>query len=92
MRSELRRFANRMERKLAENDHKDHWSHYENGHLLRRLGQELGELRRAMKRGDTTSRIADEAADVANFAMMIADNALDRAEASGGTTGAANNG
>jgi NTP pyrophosphatase (non-canonical NTP hydrolase) len=44
--------------------------------LLNRLRQETGELSRAIKRGNATE-IAREAADVSNFAMMIADNALE---------------
>ena len=63
-------FARQMEAKLRENDHKGGWDDCELGWLLRRLGQEVGELRRALKK---EKHVVREAADVANFAMMIAD-------------------
>ncbi|KKN48571.1 hypothetical protein LCGC14_0651580 [marine sediment metagenome] len=69
------RFVDVMLEKLDENRHKDHWSDMSHKWLLNRLRQETIELRGAIKRGRATE-IAREAADVANFAMMIADNAL----------------
>jgi NTP pyrophosphatase (non-canonical NTP hydrolase) len=72
LRDELAWFAQQMERELRDNDWKDHWSTCSQRWLLNRLKQETAELERAL----TTGReIASEAADVANFAMMIADNA-----------------
>lgn len=70
----LLEFAAVMERKLDENDHKEHWSNFPISHLSRRLSQELEELRRAIKKNLPPEDIVREAADVANFAMMIADN------------------
>jgi NTP pyrophosphatase (non-canonical NTP hydrolase) len=70
------RFVDVMLEKLDENRHKDHWSGMSQKWLLNRLRQETGELSRAIKRGNATE-IAREAADVSNFAMMIADNALE---------------
>ena len=67
-------FAQQMGEKLDENDHRLGWHAYgvTTGYLLRRLSQEIGELRRAIeKRGD----VIHECADVANYAMMIADRA-----------------
>lgn len=80
-------FAERMERKLRANDHKHHWRTSEDGYLSTRLHQEAKELSRALQRfhteregptrasPETIQAVIDEAADVANFAMMIADNA-----------------
>ncbi len=69
------RFVDVMLEKLDENRHKGHWRDMSQKWLLNRLRQETGELRRAVEGGNATE-IAREAADVANFAMMIADNAL----------------
>lgn len=74
IRGELVSFAIAQEEVLQENDHKSHWSRESTGYLLRRLGQELGELRRACKKADI-ARIRKEACDVGNFAMMIYDTA-----------------
>lgn len=76
-----------MAQKLNENDGKDGWRDCEFAYLSRRLGQELKELRKLLKdndlMGDDASlhatellrnAIRREAADVANFAFMIADN------------------
>lgn len=92
LRGEVLAFALLMERELRENDHKGGWDECGPGWLLRRLGQEVDELRRAMKRHEDLRRknyldpgeqsvhlerarreLASEAADVANFAMMIVD-------------------
>lgn len=73
MREELQRFALDMERQLQANDHKPGWSHDALWSLLSRLRQETDELSSAIDSG-SPQRIIDEAADVANFAMMIADN------------------
>ena len=93
LRPEVQRFAELMETKLRENDHKSHWSERTDGYLRRRLRMELRELMAAMdqlRRLDVkfwkqeatepaafkAARIAvtRETVDVANFAMMIADN------------------
>jgi NTP pyrophosphatase (non-canonical NTP hydrolase) len=65
------RFAGEMQRQLNENCHKRGWHGMSNAWLLMRLTQETRELQRAIKTG---KHIVEEAADVANFAMMIADN------------------
>lgn len=65
-------FAVQMEKKLRMNDHKRHWSTCENGYLTTRLAEEGAELFEAVDHGTSEAVIA-EAADVANFAMMIAD-------------------
>ena len=86
MRRQVRAFAEAMEAKLRKNDHKGGWEVEAFGYLLKRLRQETGELERRLKRygkwrllttGELRAlevEIGREAADVANFAMMIADN------------------
>ena len=73
-RQEVIAFADAMETKLRANDWKSHWSGCTKQYLSMRLTQEREELRRAIADGDADQIIA-EAADVANFAMMLADNA-----------------
>lgn len=73
-RIEVLQFARDMERKLKANDHKGHWSGMTPSWLLRRLRSETNELAKALKAKDG-KHIVDEAADVGNFAMMIADKA-----------------
>lgn len=67
-------FALDMKRKLAANVHKKHWDEVPMIYLYQRMLEEEEELYTALKEGDIHS-IIDEAADVANFAMMIADRA-----------------
>lgn len=71
-RASVRWFAERMEAKLAKNDHKGGWQNCELQYLSMRLTQERKELTEAIKSKDK-QRIIDECADIANFAMMIAD-------------------
>lgn len=85
-RPEVRAFARLMEERLRENDHKRGWQDNLPHALLRRLRQETDELEAAMpwrtgrRKWQEDLRMAIEAADVANFAMMIADvsRALER--------------
>jgi hypothetical protein len=96
-RQEIRWFADAMEMKLRENDHKGGWWSVVDGEihtcdpmwLLERLRQEVDELAkevapepcgcRALSEcnhfawGPDKRRVVKEAADIANFAMMIAD-------------------
>ena len=75
VRPEVLWFAQQMEAKLQANDHKGGWENESIHSLIGRLGQEWRELHDALfppwKRDP--ERVAEEAADVANFAMMIAD-------------------
>lgn len=75
LRPEVAKFARLMEAKLKENDHKGGWKHCDVGWLLMRLGEEFDELIKALypKEERIPNVVASEAADVANFAMMIAD-------------------
>jgi NTP pyrophosphatase (non-canonical NTP hydrolase) len=78
-RPEVQRFAVLMERKLRDNDHKAGWHGDAAVELLARLVEESGELasflvnHRGLPMSAWRQRVAAEAADVANFAMMIAD-------------------
>jgi NTP pyrophosphatase (non-canonical NTP hydrolase) len=66
-------FGMSMVRKLDKNALKGHWRDGVSVHyLLTRLEEEVKELRAAVTDG-TPSRILDEASDVANFAMFVAD-------------------
>lgn len=70
-------FSGFMYRVLQDNDAKTGWQTHTitDKWLLNRCRQELQELVRAVNRGDDPEAIIKEAADVANFAMMIADRA-----------------
>lgn len=86
-RPEVRAFADMMETKLRENDRKPGWKSDDPEDLLIRLGEEGAELRDAVSRwrsqinwGDLALHLpacvwhaGQEAVDIANFAMMIAD-------------------
>lgn len=63
--------AVRMRTKLRKNAHKTHWAELETADLLQWLKAEVTELEEALA-NEGPDAIADEAADVANFAAMIA--------------------
>jgi NTP pyrophosphatase (non-canonical NTP hydrolase) len=65
-------FAERMEQKLAANDSKEPWTNIPKSFLMECLEEEVNELRRALFLHESPNAIALEAADVANYAMMIA--------------------
>lgn len=76
IRESVMRFAEHMERRLAANESKGHWSGCSEWYLFRRLQEETGELEEVLHElGGASSTVINEAADVANFAMMIADRA-----------------
>lgn len=75
VRREIKYFARTMEDRLQANDHKGGWKECSLRWLLQRLREETKELQTAM-REDAPEWIRKEAADVANFAMMIADNSM----------------
>lgn len=73
------RFAKLMEAKLEKNRHKgDHhsWRKESTNDLWERVCEELGELDSAILK-QSLQGVAYEAADVANFLMMIADKAIE---------------
>lgn len=74
LRPEVQRFALAMEERLKANDHKGGWENCTTSYLWRRLVEESGELEEELAKDLTDGRVVlHEAADVANFAMMLAD-------------------
>ncbi len=68
-------FALRMEAALRRNEHKGGWQSDRPEVLFRRLLEEVEELSEPLRQGiKGNDCVAEEAADVANFAMMLADN------------------
>lgn len=70
------RMADAMRAKLALNRGKLHWEESEMGYLMARLNDEVEELRREVGdifTSDRAEKVRAEAADVANFAAMIAE-------------------
>ena len=76
LRPEVQEFALLMELKLRE---KDGWQEVSNGGLFARLNEETYELWHKVTYGANSLGVGEEAADVANFAMMLYDNAKRRA-------------
>ena len=74
-RREVLEFSGAMEYKLALNDIRGGWLECDPFWLLRRLREETTELEKVMRsKGDGwLTKLTLEAADVANFAMMIQD-------------------
>lgn len=75
VRQEVKNFAKVMEYKLARNDFKNQWRDRgaeDSKWFLDRLKDEVQELEEALEEGSALDVIL-ETADVANFAMMIAD-------------------
>lgn len=70
-------FAEQMERKLRENEHKGGWDDCNLYWLIQRIREETNELVHAVDLhrdlGASKENIIREAADVANLAMMVAD-------------------
>lgn len=79
VRPEVAAFALLMEARLRANDHKPGWKNHSPDALYARLLEEAGELHRAILAHafdagpEQSDGVGYEAADVANFAMMIAD-------------------
>lgn len=59
-----------------------HWRHCSHEELLVRLREEVVELEKSLTGAIWTEDVLSEAADVANFAAMIADNFIERHTAS----------
>lgn len=75
VRPEVAEFAKRMEQILRANDHKGGWRLMSLEALFNRAVEELDELQRDITFTRDPEQIAKEAVDVANFMLMIADNA-----------------
>jgi hypothetical protein len=71
-------FAKLMVEKLEKNAHKGEWENISNEYLFEMLNVELVELHEAVyhRENHSVDQVLREAADVANFALMIASNAL----------------
>jgi NTP pyrophosphatase (non-canonical NTP hydrolase) len=71
-----------MEAVLKANDHKGGWDGCDSTYLLKRLKEEVIELEVQINHNTREpidlTRIIHEAVDVANYAMMIADNLRDQ--------------
>lgn len=73
LRPAVKWFAEQMELRLRRNDHKGGWSNCTHSYLKRRLRNEVSELEHELTLVENNEMVIHEAADVANFAMMIAD-------------------
>jgi NTP pyrophosphatase (non-canonical NTP hydrolase) len=78
LRPEVLAFAQIMEQKLRANDHKGGWKSDAPGPLFDRMLEEVNEAWQAMLKWPRDTKayrdsLAGELADVANFAMMVAD-------------------
>lgn len=83
-RKALNNFSLQMEQVLRKNDHKGGWSECSRSYLFNSLIAEVFELFKVLKPdehhtifGDSDidpDKIVEECCDIANFAMMIADN------------------
>ena len=71
----INRFSRRMQLKMEKRDDKnpDGWRVVPLSFMYRRLSEEVGELAEALISSATYVQIVDEAVDVANCAMMLAD-------------------
>lgn len=69
-----------MDKKLSDNSHKTGWDGLTLQHLSMRITQEKKELVKAIKEKKCPEDVWEEAADVANFAMMLAQNYEDNHE------------
>jgi len=80
-RPEVQKFACLMEIKLRQNDDKGGWKDKSTNTLVLRVYDEVQELREAISDSsaalsleEVIANVEFEAADVANFVMMLADN------------------
>jgi hypothetical protein len=81
LRESVQWFATVMEVVLRENDHKGGWENDQFQYFVDRMKEEMGEIELAMA-GTCQSDLMDvvnECADLANFAMMLAENAHKKA-------------
>jgi hypothetical protein len=76
LRPDLQRFFDAMIYKLRRNKHKGRWEDMALSDAFPRMEEEMKELSTALDEGSTTE-ILFEAADVANFALIIANIGLE---------------
>ena len=79
LRPEVEIFARMMEYKLRLNDHKINWRKCKVAYLIACLQEEVNELKATFPHDQRAALF--EAADVANFAMMIASYDIDKVAA-----------
>jgi NTP pyrophosphatase (non-canonical NTP hydrolase) len=72
---ELKQFVDAMRYKLKKNAHKGKWEDLDLPTAIQRLKDEVAELEEATSR-DSSIEVILEAADVANFAMMVCNIAM----------------
>lgn len=85
----IKTFVDAMVFKLAKNSHKGAWEDVEFATARRRLMQEVEELDSAVQHGGNVIELILEAADVANFALIIANISIrDAGKNEGNTAGA----
>ena len=72
IRSEVQRFAKEMEKQLQANEHKGGWEDCDSGFLMSELEKNFNALWRLQP--SDKAGILRRATNIANFAMMIADN------------------
>lgn len=87
-REEVKWFAEQMEAKLKENDHKTGWTNCVDGYLLSNLQAKAEKLKIALgyycshcsthHGSKGVEEIIKQSVNIANYAMMIADNAWNR--------------
>lgn len=72
----INKFAEYMKRELENNSKKGGWEYLPDSYLLKRLYEEIRELESLVVDDSTASyeEVMTEASDIANFALMIADN------------------
>ncbi len=80
LRPAVQQFAVQMELTLRDNDHKSGWKSYSDEFLIGKIGEEVSELilTKDYIEGPGSHSPAQEAIDVANFAMMFWDNYITR--------------
>ena len=75
---EVKWFGEQMIKKLEDNEEKEHWRKSSYDHLFCRLEEEVRELQELILNDKISykhKKMIAECADIANFAMMIADKA-----------------
>lgn len=80
MREAVKWFAEAMERQLKHHDREkgeDGWDEESNTYLIQKLMEEVGELIALLMQGEEGEEVLEEAADIGNIAMMLADNNRD---------------
>lgn len=74
LRPEVQRFAEAMEKQLRANEYKTSWKICRQGYLLGEMVRNYKEFESALRR-ENGEAILRRAVNVANFAMMLVDNA-----------------